>query len=68
MGEYIAADPTGRTEVPGVWVAGNVADIAATVPGSVAAGTLAGAHLNADLITEETERAVAARRGAGVPR
>jgi thioredoxin reductase len=68
MGEYIAADPTGRTEVPGVWVAGNVADIAATVPGSVAAGTLAGAHINADLIAEETEGAVAARRGAGVPR
>jgi thioredoxin reductase len=68
MGEYIAADPTGRTEIPGVWVAGNVADIAATVPGSVAAGTLAGAHINADLIAEETERAVAARRGAGVPR
>jgi hypothetical protein len=45
-----------------------VADIAATVPGSVAAGTLAGAHLNGDLIAEETERAVAARRGAGVPR
>jgi thioredoxin reductase len=63
MGEYIAADPTGRTEVPGVWVAGNVADIAATVPASVASGTLAGAHLNADLIAEETGRAVAARRG-----
>jgi thioredoxin reductase len=64
MGEYIAADPTGRTEVPGIWVAGNVADIAATVPASVASGTLAGAHLNADLVAEETEQAVAARRGA----
>jgi thioredoxin reductase len=65
MGEYIAAvDPTGRTEVPGVWVAGNVADIAATVPGSAGAGTQAGAHINADLIAEETARAVAARRGA----
>ena len=64
MGEYIAADPTGRTEVPGLWVAGNVADIAATVPASVASGTLAGAHLNADLVAEETEQAVAARRGA----
>jgi thioredoxin reductase len=73
MGEHIAAaDATGRTEVPGVWVAGNVADIAATVPAAVAAGTMAGAHINADLIAEETERAVAARRGrqpgAGVPR
>jgi hypothetical protein len=38
----------------------------------VVAGTMAGAHINADLIAEETERAVAARRGrqpgAGVPR
>ena len=72
MGEHIAADPAGRTEVPGVWVAGNVADIAATVPAAVAAGTMAGAQLNADLIAEETERAVAARQGRqpgpGVPR
>jgi thioredoxin reductase len=64
MGQYIAADPVGRTEVPGVWVAGNVADISATVPGVVGSGSLAGAHINADLVAEETERAVTARRGA----
>ena len=62
MGEYIAADPTGRTEVPGVWVAGNVADISAAVPGAVGSGALAGAHLNADLVAEETAQAVAAAR------
>ena len=26
IGEYVPADPTGRTDVPGVWVAGNVTD------------------------------------------
>jgi hypothetical protein len=26
LGEYIAADATGLTPVPGVWVAGNLAD------------------------------------------
>ena len=62
MGEYIAADPTGRTEVPGVWVAGNVTDISAAVPGAVGSGALAGAHLNADLVAEETAQAVAAAR------
>jgi thioredoxin reductase len=64
MGQYIAADPAGRTEVPGVWVAGNVADISATVPGAVGSGSLAGAHINADLVAEETEQAVTAWRGA----
>jgi thioredoxin reductase len=61
MGEYLPADPAGRTEVPGLWLAGNVADISAAVPGSVASGALAAAHLNADLVTEETDQAVAAR-------
>ena len=27
IGSYVAADPTGATAVPGVWVAGNVADL-----------------------------------------
>ena len=62
-GEYIAAtDPTGRTEVPGVWVAGNVTDLAATVIASAAQGTMAGAMINADLVAEDTRRAVASRR------
>ncbi len=29
VGEYIPSDATGRTDVPGVWVAGNVTDLAA---------------------------------------
>jgi thioredoxin reductase len=61
MGSYIPADPTGRTEVPGVWAAGNVTDLAAQVGAAAAAGALAGAVINADLVEEETGQAVAAQ-------
>jgi thioredoxin reductase len=64
IGEYIPADPTGRTDVPGVWVAGNVTDLTAQVGGAAAAGALAAAHINADLVVDETRRAVAAYRGS----
>jgi len=57
-GTQVAADPTGMTAVPGVWVAGNVADLRAQVIGSAAAGLSAGAAINADLIAEETRLAV----------
>ena len=62
MGEFIAADPTGLTAVPGVWVAGNVADLMANVLSSAAAGAAAAAAINADLITADVERAVEERR------
>jgi len=62
VGEHIPADPTGRTDVPGVWVAGNVTDLTAQVGGAAAAGSLAGAQINADLVAEETGEAVAAYR------
>ncbi|HEX4722196.1 MAG TPA: NAD(P)/FAD-dependent oxidoreductase [Pseudonocardiaceae bacterium] len=63
VGEYVATtDPTGQTEVPGVWVAGNVADLTAQVGGAAAAGALAAAAINNDLITEDTRRAVDAYR------
>ncbi|MFJ4655425.1 NAD(P)/FAD-dependent oxidoreductase [Nocardia sp. NPDC088792] len=61
-GEYLPADPMGRTEVPGVWVAGNVTDLSAQVGAAAAAGAMAGAQINFELVTEETERAVAAHR------
>jgi thioredoxin reductase len=59
IGTYIAADAMGATTVPGVWVAGNVADLGAQVITAAAAGLKAGAAINADLIAEETARAVA---------
>ncbi len=57
-----AVDPTGRTEVPGVWVAGNLTSLFATVVVAAASGSMAGAAINADLIAEETRLAVATRR------
>lgn len=62
VSKYIAADPMGATAVPGVWVAGNVADPFAQVIAAAAAGLRAGAAINADLIEEDTARAVAAFR------
>ena len=62
MGEHIEADPMGLTAVPGVWVAGNVTDPTAQVLASANGGAMAGAHINADLMAEDTHEAVAARR------
>ncbi|MEU7590876.1 bifunctional NAD(P)/FAD-dependent oxidoreductase/class I SAM-dependent methyltransferase [Micromonospora sp. NPDC049230] len=62
IGAQIPADATGATSVPGVWVAGNVADIRGQVITSAAAGLAAGAAINADLIAEDTRAAVAAYR------
>ncbi|MET8320885.1 bifunctional NAD(P)/FAD-dependent oxidoreductase/class I SAM-dependent methyltransferase [Micromonospora sp. NPDC005189] len=62
IGAQIPADATGATTVPGVWVAGNVADLRGQVITSAAAGLNAGAAINADLIAEETRDAVAAYR------
>jgi thioredoxin reductase len=68
IGTRIEADATGATSVPGVWVAGNLADIQAQVITSAAAGLAAAAAINADLVAEDARRAAqdAARRtGAG---
>jgi thioredoxin reductase len=62
VGEHVPADPTGRTDVPGVWVAGNVTDLTAQVGAAAAAGAMAGAQINADLVDEETRAAVAELR------
>ena len=63
VGSYLAADPTGRTDVPGLWVAGNAGDMGAQVIVAAAQGLKAGAMMNADLIEEETAHAVAGKRG-----
>ena len=61
-GEHVPADPTGRTEVAGVWVAGNVTDLSAQVGTAAAAAAFAAAQINLELVTEETDAAVAAYR------
>jgi thioredoxin reductase len=57
MGEHIPVDAAGRTEVPGVWAAGNVADLSAQVGAAAAAGAFAAAQINADLVAEEARLA-----------
>ncbi|VXB74051.1 NAD(P)/FAD-dependent oxidoreductase [Citricoccus sp. K5] len=57
MGRFIPVDATGWTGVPGVWAAGNVADLSAQVGAAAAAGTLAAARLNAELVMERLQDA-----------
>ncbi|MFE3541920.1 NAD(P)/FAD-dependent oxidoreductase [Nocardia sp. NPDC059177] len=65
MGDHIPADPVGRTSVPGVWIAGNATDPSAQVGAAAAAGAMAGAQINAELVMADTARAVAARSDVG---
>jgi thioredoxin reductase len=53
MGVVIPADAVGRTPITGVWAVGNASDAGAMVGASAAAGTMAGAQLNVDLLMEE---------------
>ena len=64
IGSSVAADPMGATAVAGVWVAGNVTNLAEQVIGSAAAGLRAAAAINIDLATEDAHAAVATRRAA----
>ena len=55
MGEHVVAthvpaEPSGLTSVAGVYVAGNITNPAAQVVTSAAAGMMAGAMINADLV------------------
>ncbi|MBP2478677.1 thioredoxin reductase [Crossiella equi] len=53
-GVSVASGPGGKTDVPGVWVAGNLTDPMAGVALAAAGGVMAGTHLNADLVEEDT--------------
>lgn len=59
-GVFIETGIMGQTAVPGVWAAGNTSDLSAMVTVAMGAGVQAGAAVNADLVAEDTERAVAA--------
>ena len=65
IGTYVPSDRTGLTAVPGVWVAGNVADPMAQVMASAAGGALAAGAINGDLVTDDVQLAVAARCSGG---
>jgi thioredoxin reductase len=60
-GAFIATDPAGRTQIPGVWAAGNSSDLAAMVSAATGAGVMAAAAVNADLVAEDAVAAVKAR-------
>jgi thioredoxin reductase len=60
---YQETDAMGKTNVPGVWAAGNVVDARATVIIAAAQGAAAGGALNHDLVTEDVRRAVDAFGG-----
>jgi thioredoxin reductase len=59
---WVVHDPTGRTSVAGVWVAGNAADPRAQVISAAGEGSAAAIALNADLVDEDVKRALANHR------
>ncbi|WP_432743802.1 NAD(P)/FAD-dependent oxidoreductase [Streptomyces sp. JH002] len=61
---FMAVDANGRTDVPGVWAAGNVVDPRAQVITAAGQGSVAAAQVNADLLAEDIAAAVASRRAA----
>jgi thioredoxin reductase len=58
IGTAVPTGPDGTTAVPGVYVAGNVADLRGQVVSSAAQGLMAGARINAELVEQDTARAV----------
>lgn len=60
MGRFIPTEMGGRTAIPGVWAAGNAADMMAMVGAAAAAGVFAGAGVNADLAEADMRAAMAA--------
>jgi thioredoxin reductase/2-polyprenyl-3-methyl-5-hydroxy-6-metoxy-1,4-benzoquinol methylase len=61
-GTVVPCDATGATAVPGIWVAGNVADVRATVVTSAAGGFNAAQAITADLVAEDVREAVEMHR------
>jgi thioredoxin reductase len=57
VGSQVPADAMGRTDVPGIWVAGNARDVTASVSGAVDTGMRTAGALLADLLAEDRDRA-----------
>lgn len=64
VGRYVECDARGATGVEGVWAAGNVSDLMASVAVAAASGTQAAMAINAELVAAGTAAAVAAHRSA----
>ncbi|WP_277212530.1 NAD(P)/FAD-dependent oxidoreductase [Isoptericola croceus] len=58
QGDHLVADETGRTSVPGVWVAGNASNLAAQVSTAAAEGAWAAAQITFDLVEADAVAAV----------
>ncbi len=57
---FVLVDATGRTSTAGVWAAGNVVDPRLQVITSAGAGSAAAIAINADLVQDDVDRALAA--------
>lgn len=69
VGHHVEVNPMGgATAIPGVWAAGNVADLMGQVMASAASGVMAGAAINAHLVAEETRLAVDVARLSSLAR
>ncbi|HET9946021.1 MAG TPA: NAD(P)/FAD-dependent oxidoreductase, partial [Actinomycetes bacterium] len=55
---WVVRDGTGRSSVPGVWVAGNVANPRAQVVSAAGEGSAAAIAVNADLVADDVRAAV----------
>lgn len=64
LGKFIETGQMGRTDIAGVWAAGNVSDLGAMISVSSGAGMQAGAAINADLVAEDANAAVLSRAAA----
>ena len=54
---FLVVDEVGRTSVPGIWAAGNVANPRAQVITAAGEGSAAAISINADLIQQDVQRA-----------
>lgn len=59
---WVLVDASGRTNVRGLWAAGNIATAQSSVPVAMAAGNLAGSDINGDLVEEDIREALAVRQ------
>ena len=59
---FVRVDHVGRTSMPGVWSAGNVANPRAQVITAAGEGSAAAISINADLVAEDVRRATSTKR------
>ncbi|MGK8464997.1 NAD(P)/FAD-dependent oxidoreductase [Nocardia cyriacigeorgica] len=62
---FVTTDRTGRTSLPGIWAAGNVADPRAQVITAAGSGSAAAIAINGYLLEQDVEAAVAAQASTG---